>query len=279
MGTWDTGIYQNDLGADVRDDYIAKLKAGKSDEEALQEILSEYKEESEDDDEKYDFYPALADTLWKKGRLTEEIKEKALEILEEDKISGRWEGEKIRKERIKVLDKLKEKLESPMPERKKVPIHKPYKLGWEEGQVYYFQIKGNVPKLIKGYEEYVGWHAMFYVDKIYTKDWQVKGVQDELAELFFFLQKEKPESVEDILSATKVCFDIGLKNSYKIYLCEDSKRSRPKDLFLLGKIDNFSYPNNCNPVSRFFGWGCAERDILWGYVDQIKYEQEKNNIV
>ncbi|MBQ7065906.1 MAG: hypothetical protein IJN92_03720, partial [Lachnospiraceae bacterium] len=65
MGTWDTGIYQNDLGADVRDDYIAKLKAGKSDEEALQEILSEYKEESEDDDEKYDFYPALADTLWK----------------------------------------------------------------------------------------------------------------------------------------------------------------------------------------------------------------------
>lgn len=81
MGTWDTGLYQNDLSADVRDDYISKLKAGKSDEEALQEILSEYKEESEDYDEKYNFYLGLADTLWKKGRLTEELKNKALEIL------------------------------------------------------------------------------------------------------------------------------------------------------------------------------------------------------
>ena len=97
MGTWDTGIYQNDVSADVRDDYIAKLKAGKNDEEALQEIFSEYEGESTDDDDKYDFYLALADTLWKKGRLTEEIKSKALEILEEDKVSERWQGEKIRK--------------------------------------------------------------------------------------------------------------------------------------------------------------------------------------
>ena len=225
MGTWDTGLYQNDLSADVRDDYISKLKAGKSDEEALQEILSEYKEESEDDDEKYDFYLGLADTLWKKGRLTEELKVKALEILEEDKISDRWEGEKIRKERIKVLDKLKEKLESPMPERKKVPVHKPYKLGWEEGDVYCFQIKGLVPRHMEGYEEYIGWYALFYVDKIYTEDWQVKGVQDELANLFFFLQKEKPKSAEDIFSAKRICFRKRTTiNDYKIYLCESSKK-------------------------------------------------------
>lgn len=28
MGTWEVGIYQNDLSADVKDDYISKLKAG-----------------------------------------------------------------------------------------------------------------------------------------------------------------------------------------------------------------------------------------------------------
>ena len=38
MGTWEVGIYQNDLSADVKDDYISKLKAGKSDEQALAEM-------------------------------------------------------------------------------------------------------------------------------------------------------------------------------------------------------------------------------------------------
>lgn len=110
MGTWDTGLYQNDLSADVKGDYISKLKAGKSDEEALQEILSEYREETEDIDCKYDFYLALADTLWEKGRLTDEIRTKALQMIEEDKVSERWQSESIRKERCKVLEKLKVKL-------------------------------------------------------------------------------------------------------------------------------------------------------------------------
>ena len=48
MGTWEVGIYQNDLSADVKDDYISKLKAGKSDEQALAEMLDEYKEEADD---------------------------------------------------------------------------------------------------------------------------------------------------------------------------------------------------------------------------------------
>ena len=38
MGTWGVGIYQNDISADVKEDYIAKLKSGKSDEVALKEI-------------------------------------------------------------------------------------------------------------------------------------------------------------------------------------------------------------------------------------------------
>ena len=260
MGTWDTGLYQNDLSADVRDDYISKLKAGKSDEEALKEILEEYKEESEDDDEKYNFYLALADTLWKKGRLTDALKDKALEILEEDKVSERWMSEKIRKERIKVLDKLKGKLESPMPERKKVPIHKPYKLGWEEGDVYCFQINSEV----EGYEEYLGWYALFFVDKIYTDDWYVRGVQDEIADLFFFLQKDKPCSPDDILSAGKVQFSRG----YKAYLCEVSKRERPKDLFFLGKNQVFQYSDERIQPKSHFTWAdyVHERDIIWGYV-------------
>lgn len=267
MGTWGTGLFQNDLSEDVRDDYIGKLKGGKSDEEALREILSEYKTSIWDFDEKYDFYIGLADTLWKKGRLTEEVKNKTLEIIEEEKISERWQSDKLKKERIKVLDKFKEKLLSPMPERKKVSIHKPYKIGLEEGGVYCFQIMNE----IGGYEKYKGWYTLMYVDKIFTEDWIVREIQDEMADVFFFLQKEKPEAAEDILKAKKVFFFCG----YRSFLCEESKRERPKDFTYLGKCHLFEYPEEPAQFCKtHFSWAgyIHERDILWGYERQLKAE-------
>ncbi len=205
MGTWGTGLYQNDVSEDVKGDYIAKLRAGKSDEEALQEILQEYKEESEDIDCKYDFYLGLADTLWKKGRLTKEIKARALELIEEDKISQRWESEKNRKEREKVLNKLKEKINGQMPERKRVSVHKPYVLGWEEGDVYTFQIKDERKDRFIN-KEYIGWWAVLYVDKIIKKDWQVRGVFDEIPLVSCCLLKDKPKHTEVIETATPGVF-------------------------------------------------------------------------
>ena len=119
MGTWGAGIYQNDVGEDVKEEYISKLKAGKTDEEALNEILKDYKDEIQDADDIYEVYFSLADTMWKKGRLTEEIKNKALELISQEEQSGRWESEGLQKQRHKVLMKLKENLLLEMPERKK----------------------------------------------------------------------------------------------------------------------------------------------------------------
>lgn len=56
--------------------------------------------EQEDVDCKYDFFLGFADVLWEKGRLTEEIKETALRLLEEDKVAERWNSKKSRKARI-----------------------------------------------------------------------------------------------------------------------------------------------------------------------------------
>lgn len=225
MGTWGVGIYQNDISADVKEDYIAKLKSGKSDEVALKEILSEYQEDMEDIDCKYDFYFGLADTLWKKGRLTEKIKTIALQLIEEDRVSQRWQTERIRYERSKVLDKLKVQLEETMPEYKKIPVHKPYVLGWEEGDVYFFQIK----EKIESYEKYLGWYALFYVNKIYLRDWNVNGVADEVADVYFFLTKDKPESIDALRTSKRVCFHIGKTgNRYQMHIYESSRRNRPR---------------------------------------------------
>lgn len=273
MGTWGTGLYQNDLSADVRDDYISKLKAGKSDEEALQEILNEYKEESEDYDEKYDFYLGLADTLWKNGRLTDEIKNRALILLEQDKTSERWENDKIRKKRMSVLDKLQEQLITSMPDRKKIPVHKPYKLGLEEGQVYYFQIEEPLEGYEK-YDKYVGKYVLMYVDKIYTDDWQVKGVFDEIADVYFLIRCNKPVKVADVFDSAYV----KIYGNYIANLCERSKKQRPKDLTLLGECDSFIYPKYDSKKKDCFFWSkeIGIRDILDGYEKHIKFEKENN---
>ena len=272
MGTWEVGIYQNELSADVKEDYISKLKAGKSDEQALAEMLDEYKEEADDIDCKCDLFIALAGIMWDKGRLTEEIKQRALAEIEEDKTAERWEGEKIRQKRCIELEKFKEKLESEMPPRKKVPVHRPYKAGWIEGGVYCFQIT----ETIDGYEEYTGWYATFYVDKVYKEDWIVRGVWDEVADAYFFLSKDKPQSADDIKRMKNILFSWPpIQINYEAEILESSKRQRPKDLTYLGKCGDFRYPHNdkySNKDLVFWGY-CTERDLVWGYVKQLEYER------
>lgn len=277
MGAWGTGIYQNDVGDEVKDDYISKLKGGKSDEDALSEILEEYQNELLDDEEKCDVIFALADVMWKKGRLTEDIKEKALEYIEYDLQLDRWETQGELKKRNKVLEKLKNQIISKMPERKKIPIHKPVVLGWSDGEVYAFQIKSE----IQNYEKYKGWYAIFYIKKIYKKDWQVKGVFDEVAEAYFYLVKDKPSAPSIIENATPVCFLIGKRkqdgsepgNQYLVDILETSKRMRPKDLFFVGRYENdkIFHPKEHESKGLIF-WLLYERDILWGYKNQLKYE-------
>ena len=194
-----------------------------------------------------------------------------MELLEEDRVSERWENDRIRKDRGKVLDKLKSRLESPMPERKKISVHKPYKLGWSEGEVYCFQITGNDSFVQEYYKEYIGWHALFYIDRIYTKDWQVEGIQDEIADAYFFFQQNKPHTPEDILTATKVRKATGI---CKVYICESSKRCRPKDLTLLGTMEHFPEEMKENFSGDYFGWNGGEGDIVWGYARRQDFEKE-----
>ena len=51
MGSWGVKLYQSDVADMVRDDYKNKLRAGKSDEETLEEMLIEYQHERADDED------------------------------------------------------------------------------------------------------------------------------------------------------------------------------------------------------------------------------------
>lgn len=124
MGAWGTGLYSNDIAEDIRED-CRDVFSVKTPEEGLRILEEDYlKEIQEDDyDELADFWYAVADYQWNKGILTERAKKKALELLGRGAGLDLWieEGNKSDiKKRKEVLEKLKEKLNSPQPPKKKI---------------------------------------------------------------------------------------------------------------------------------------------------------------
>ena len=124
MGAWGTAIFSDDLACDVRDDYIKNLIKGKLNEEATQLTIDAYNAYNLDEEEISVFWIALALTQWGKGRLTEEVKDKAIEYIDSGFDLIRWKegSKKSYEKRIIVLEKAREKIISPMPRAKKIPV-------------------------------------------------------------------------------------------------------------------------------------------------------------
>ena len=121
MGTWGSGLYANDTSCDVRDTYIGCLQNGLGDQEAYEKTLLEMGECLEDEEEAPLFWYALAETQWKVGRLMPEVKEKALDWIEKGGGLSLWQESSTKGSGWqKTLDKLKVKLNSPVPRRKAV---------------------------------------------------------------------------------------------------------------------------------------------------------------
>ena len=157
MKDFKISIYTNDFACDVRGDYIDKLKHGKTNEEATQELISENDDIMGDVEEEPLFWFALADTQWNYGRLLPEVKAKALYFLSQDEELERWKesGEKQLSAWKKVREKLKVKLEKPQPDIKKVSKYRIYKCKWNLGDFFAYRFTGDYSKEKGFYGKYV----------------------------------------------------------------------------------------------------------------------------
>ena len=147
MGTWGTALFSNDLSCDIRSEYNTLLALGKENEDA-ERILFDYYSSmlGVGDDEEPMFWITLAYVEWKKGRLSELVKEKALYYIDSDieiNIWKRMANEKDVKERQKVLAKIRETIISPMPEKKKIRKPTVSKCPWEVGSLLAYRICTN----------------------------------------------------------------------------------------------------------------------------------------
>lgn len=124
MGVWGPGLYANDTAEDARMDFNDVFSV-KPAAEATKIIVDEYLKDIADDDweELADFWYAFADWQWNKGILQPEVKQAALNLLNRGAGVELWleEGRQSDiKKRMEVLENLRRKLDSPMPQKKKI---------------------------------------------------------------------------------------------------------------------------------------------------------------
>lgn len=140
MGTWGTGLYSDDLAADVREEFRNLLGEGLTTEAAVNRLRKEYKSSLRDRDEEPVFWLALADTAWRLGRLDDTVLQNALRVIDSGQDLSRWEDGPDRKKREQVLAKLRTKLQSTQPAPKQVAKTIKSFNEWKTGEVIGFRL-------------------------------------------------------------------------------------------------------------------------------------------
>lgn len=147
MGAWGTGIFSDDLALDVKEDYNTMLHYFDDDNEILEIMKKRYSETFELEDELSVFWYALAYSQWQKGRLDDETKSQALYYIDNPESDGNltlWKEEKsLYNKRLKVLQELKNKINSPQPERKTYKLLQGVGAKFEIGDIVRYQLGEN----------------------------------------------------------------------------------------------------------------------------------------
>jgi len=271
MGHWGAEIFDNDIADEVKDEYIGKLKTniGKSDEQILSEFLSENDDYITDDEDMIDFWFALSSVMHDYGRLTDEVKQKALDIIEKGLDAQRWEESREHKARLKQVEKLKTKLLSPLPKYRKVTVLKPWICPWKANDVFLYKFDDlNFSEISKlnHYEmcdalKYKNYEATFneicksypyillIVKDLLEVDWTTYGIYSLNPRTYLKLSNKVPNSLDDIDSAIFIpeakCWKKA-SNEYR-FLRLWSKRgfkSAQKLLSHLGNFPGYTSPDN-----------------------------------
>ena len=210
MGTWNASITGNDTALDMIEDYKVAFSYF-SVEEGLQKldqfVRSNFDES--DEDEWCAYFYSLADFMWKNGILTDEIRDKAVQMVDSDFGMQTWIDAGYEKQRRKELAKFRTRITSPQCAPKKIKISHIHPDDiFENGEVIAIQLKtagksylpGNMCDPISD-EEFLSYDNKYVViQKVYSKEQHFSGVMPELCDrtAVFVLFKGIYDSPDDI---------------------------------------------------------------------------------
>ena len=269
MGMWGFELYQNDTSLDVKNEFEELYNNGNTVQDITDKLTEDYKSIMGDIDEEPLFWLALADTQWNLGVLMPWVKEKALFWVEKD--SGMFYSRSIdlsvKAKRRKILDELQAKLLSPQPPVKKPVKKRIYKCQWKLGDVFAYQLEGDLAKerglygryfLLQKVDEGV-WHPGHIVPIVYVKitnDNNLPSNVEEYNQLEYvqtwftkyedrFLPIDMRRPQEDIAEKSKINYQVdeyGFLPQYRAKLLNTSKRVIPTNLIYVGNFANAVHP-------------------------------------
>lgn len=134
MGAWGPAIFSSDTACDVRGTYEDMLCYGHTPEEAEAQTMKEIEMDRLHPEDDPDAWLALAATEWRCGRkLSDDVRAIAMALIDQPIPTDLWKTEKLRLNRRKALDKLRDQLNSPLPKPKRLrplpTIHSPWQVG------------------------------------------------------------------------------------------------------------------------------------------------------
>ena len=144
MGAWNVSITGNDTAQDLKYEYQAAFYY--YDVETALEKLDAYVRthicRESDEEEWCNYYYSLADFMWRKGILTDAVRDRAVRMIDEGFGLELWaEDEKTLKKREKALAEFRAKLLSPQGEKKKIRVKLYLESVFEVGDVVAFRLK------------------------------------------------------------------------------------------------------------------------------------------
>ncbi len=305
MGTWGVKIYQDDLALDIKDEYKYLLEKGKTNEEAIKEMLETFEGEIEDADEGAMFWIVFADVLWNYGRLTEEIKKKAIEEIESGRDLIKWKQEvsiKVYEQRKREIEKVKEKLNTQQPEEKRIPKHRLYKCEWKNGDVFAYKLESEYAKEKGLHNQYLimqkagelEWppgHIIPMVRVKITKDNNIPKTEEEVNKLEYietsYCEYENrfdgfsaTEPIEEQIGGrTFETDEYGLLPEFLVTIINTSKKGFEDKMIYIGNYPNISLPakefiplHELNIKTVF--WKEFEKEMIEAYFGNNKRQYE-----
>ncbi len=144
MGVWGVSITGSDTAQDLQYEYPAAFFKYEPEEATalIDAYIRENMFDESDEEEWCNYVYSLANYMWKKGILTEEIKARAIQMIDSGFGLEVWEeaGKKTLEKRKQVLAEFKEKLLSPMPPRKKIKLDMHLERIFKNGDIVAIQL-------------------------------------------------------------------------------------------------------------------------------------------
>lgn len=249
-------IIDSDDGYDIYNSIVERYKDGENIDNIIADILEEESNYCTDDFYTEIYWTALAYSLWKIGHLPEDIKTKALELIENGADDFWLEiDSKAKSQRQRALDKLAIQLQSENPRPIKVPKSRvkrePY---FKQGDVISVEFE----------DEY----GLLFVSEINQTP---RKIEYHLA-CTRLLQKDKP-SVDDFLNSEIACSH--LSKDGKEFAVDTDCWFNHKDLgLILDKLEKIA-EIELNPYSL---WTLAPAKTLNDIYEEITRNKESFNL-